>query len=147
LTMKGIRENVQRALSQSGRADLQIDHELDFPALGNQRRYLEGLASFLARDGQLPVDPPAVQSRGRVTPANTNRRMTLHGAIELILAENGNHWMTTKELAEEVNLRSLYIKRDSSPVTPFQIHGRTRKYPQLFEREGSRVRLKLGRDR
>ncbi|MDQ1130971.1 GIY-YIG nuclease family protein [Microbacterium sp. SORGH_AS_0888] len=49
--------------------------------------------------------------------------------------------MTTAELAERVNTGGLYKKRDGSPVTPFQIHGRTRKYPQLFSRAGSTISL------
>ena len=49
--------------------------------------------------------------------------------------------MTTAEIADRVNLRGHYVKRDASLVTAFQIHGRTRNYSDLFERDGSRVRL------
>ncbi len=66
--------------------------------------------------------------------------MTLQDAIEAALSEAGRA-MTTAELAERVNSSGLYKKRDGSPVTPFQIHGRTRKYPQLFSKAGSTISL------
>jgi len=66
--------------------------------------------------------------------------MTLHEAIVQVLCEN-MHEMTTQEIAEEINQRRLYTKKDSTEVTAFQIHGRTRNYPQLFTRRGSWVGL------
>ncbi|WP_347123301.1 GIY-YIG nuclease family protein [Microbacterium sp. SY138] len=66
--------------------------------------------------------------------------MTLHYAIEAALSEAGRA-MTTAELAERVNTSGLYKKRDGSPVTPFQVHGRTRKYPRLFSKAGSTISL------
>ncbi len=68
--------------------------------------------------------------------------MTLHQEIEVILREHGNNWMTTTEIAAAVNRRGNYRKRDGSAVTPFQIHGRTKNYPRLFERSGGSVRLR-----
>ena len=50
-------------------------------------------------------------------------------------------WKTTSELAEAVNQRGLYAKGDGSPVDAVQVHGRTRNYSNLFEREGASVRL------
>jgi hypothetical protein len=47
--------------------------------------------------------------------------------------------MTTAEIAAAVNDRGIYRKRDGSPVTAFQIHGRTRNYPHLFDRDGQVV--------
>lgn len=66
--------------------------------------------------------------------------MTLHDAIENALSEAGRA-MTTAELAERISTGGLYRKRDGSAVTPFQIHGRTRKYPQLFSKAGSTISL------
>ena len=66
--------------------------------------------------------------------------MTLHEAIVQVLCEN-MHEMTTQEIADEINQRRLYTKKDSTEVTAFQIHGRTRNYPQLFTRRGSWVGL------
>jgi 5-methylcytosine-specific restriction protein A len=66
----------------------------------------------------------------------------LHDEIRDILLEHGAREMTTNQIAEIVNGRGLYRKRDGTPVTAFQIHGRTRKRPELFDRDGSRVSLK-----
>lgn len=66
--------------------------------------------------------------------------MTLHDAIVEILRELG-HPVSTTELADEVNRRGSYRKKDRSPITAFQIHGRTRNYPQLFSRQTSNVSL------
>lgn len=68
--------------------------------------------------------------------------VTLHEEIAEILREAGNRWLTTTEIAERVNARGRYKKRDGTAVTAFQIHGRTKNYPALFERDGSRVRLR-----
>ena len=79
----------------------------------------------------------AVKSR-----PNGQERVMLHDEIALILQANGKRWMTTRELADEVNRRGRYLKKDGSEVTPYQVHGRTRQYSHMFERDGSRVRLK-----
>jgi hypothetical protein len=67
--------------------------------------------------------------------------ITLQAEIADILRELGHRW-TTEELADEVNDRGRYRKRDGSAVTAFQIHGRTRNYGRLLERNGSQVRLR-----
>jgi hypothetical protein len=65
---------------------------------------------------------------------------TLHEEIISILAASGDGWMTTTQISEQVRSRGVYKKRDgTSDVTPFQVHGRTKNYPHLFERDGSRV--------
>lgn len=68
-------------------------------------------------------------------------RSTLHDELQAILLSGGNVWMTTTELADAVNQRGPYVK-DGSLVDAFQVHGRTRNYPHLFERERSSVRLR-----
>jgi hypothetical protein len=68
--------------------------------------------------------------------------VTLHHELAAILRDNGNRWMATSELAHRVNERGIYRKRDGSGVTAFQVHGRTRNYGQLFERDGAKVRLR-----
>lgn len=45
------------------------------------------------------------------------------------------------ELADAINERGLYEKRDGSRVDPSQIHARANKYQQLFEKDGRRLRL------
>jgi len=69
-------------------------------------------------------------------------RVRLHDEITAILRER-NGWMTTQEIADAVTNRARYKKRDGSTViTALNVHGRTRNYPGLFERAGSRVRLR-----
>jgi hypothetical protein len=76
------------------------------------------------------------------SPAPTER-VRLHEEIADILRSSGNdEWMTTAEIAAIVNERGRYHKQNGTAVTDFQVHGRTRKYEHLFERQGSRVRLK-----
>lgn len=67
--------------------------------------------------------------------------MTLHDAIVQVLLNKG-HPMTTQEIADELNQNGLYSKKDGSLISAFQIHGRTRNYRYLFDREGSIVSLK-----
>lgn len=66
--------------------------------------------------------------------------VTLHEEIRAVLL-TASRQMTTQEIADEVNRRGNYHKRDGSPVSPFQVHGRTRNYPEIFTREGSIVGL------
>ena len=68
-------------------------------------------------------------------------QLTLHEEIARILRQHGNRWMSTQEIADAVNAAGNYRKKDGSEVTAFQIHGRTKNYTQLFERDGSKVRL------
>ncbi|MBA3631087.1 MAG: hypothetical protein H0W55_15700 [Actinobacteria bacterium] len=72
-----------------------------------------------------------------------DRTMTLHKAIESVLRENANQWMTVQELVTEVNRRGLYRKRDGTKVGANQIHARTNNYDSIFEKDGSRVRLRM----
>ena len=68
-------------------------------------------------------------------------KITLHEELVDILSKDGA-WMTTAELARAVARRGRYLKRDgTSEVTTLQVHGRTKNYPNLFEKDGQRVRL------
>jgi len=74
----------------------------------------------------------------KTPPQLTN--MKLHDAIvQTLIAEN--RAMSTKEIAEKLNITKLYTKKDNSEITGFQIHGRTKNYPNLFNRDGSIVSL------
>lgn len=66
--------------------------------------------------------------------------MTLHEAIEKVLIQKGRS-MTTIEIANELNEKKYYEKRDKSIITPYQIHGRTKNYTNIFNRNGSTVSL------
>ena len=67
--------------------------------------------------------------------------MTLHQAIEKLLVQQGRS-MSTAEIADALNQNGWYTKQDGSPIQPFQIHGRTKNYHELFDRDGSKVSLK-----
>lgn len=66
--------------------------------------------------------------------------MTLHEAIEKLLRQMGRP-MTTQQIADELNKNGWYQKKDSSEITAFQIHGRTKNYSNIFDRNGSMVYL------
>jgi len=67
--------------------------------------------------------------------------MTLHEAIVKVL-KTAESVMTTQQIADELNRTKAYQKRDGSIISDYQIHGRTRKYAHLFDRDGSKVSLK-----
>jgi len=69
--------------------------------------------------------------------------MTLHQAIEKLLKEKGRA-MSTSEIANELNINKWYKKRDGSEISAFQIHGRTRNYSHIFDRDASMVSLVEG---
>ncbi|SDN11506.1 hypothetical protein SAMN05421813_1437 [Daejeonella rubra] len=66
--------------------------------------------------------------------------MTLHEAIEQLLKQTGRP-MTTTEIANGLNKNKWYQKKDGSTIDPFQIHGRTKNYPNIFNRNDSTVSL------
>jgi hypoxanthine-DNA glycosylase len=49
--------------------------------------------------------------------------------------------MTTQQIADELNKNGWYQKKDGSTIQAFQIHGRTRYYANIFDRDGSTVSL------
>jgi len=99
-----------------------------WPDIGRVR----GRATAVLADRR--VQEPAMKAEGA--------RVKLHDEIADILRSRGNLWMTTQELAGEVNRCGRYQKRDGSEVTAFQIHGRTKNYANLFQRDGQKVRLR-----
>lgn len=66
--------------------------------------------------------------------------MTLHEAIEKLLKQTGQS-MTTQQIADELNKNKWYKKKDGSTITAYQIHGRTKNYANIFDRNGSTVSL------
>jgi hypothetical protein len=70
-------------------------------------------------------------------------RMTLHVALQQVLRENDNRWMSVRELSDEINRRALYRRKDGAEVEPNQVHARTKNYTKVFEKDGSQVRLLL----
>ena len=105
--------------------------EQELVELNDRRAELEGL---IARARSVLTDD---QEPTHAAPA---QRLTLHQAMELVLDDRHNRWMTVHELADAINQRKLYEKRDRSAVEPSQIHARANKYPSRFEKDGPRVR-------
>lgn len=97
---------------------------------------LAQIAQAEAIVGGSPADVPA--------PAAARSALTLHEALVRVLEDTGNEGMTARELADGVNRRGLYRKRDGSPVEVNQVHARVNSYDGLFEKDGSKIRLKEG---
>lgn len=68
-------------------------------------------------------------------------QVTLQDELASILRTNGNRWMTTAELASEVNRRGRHWKAYRNRITAAKVLGRTKLYARTFERMGERVRL------
>jgi hypothetical protein len=104
--------------------------EEELSALNVRRRELEDLIDQARATLGLPESPVA-------------KRPTLHEAIEHVLQENRNQWMEAKDIAHHVNRQSLYRRGDGAPVDTSQIQTRTNNYQHLFEKQGSRIRLRV----
>lgn len=73
---------------------------------------------------------------------DVDERLTLHEAMVRVLQERSGDWISTRDLADEINRRELYRKRDGSPVESNQIHARAKNYEHLFEKSQQQVRLR-----
>jgi antitoxin Phd len=62
---------------------------------------------------------------------------TLHDAMRLVLTERPEHEASTSDLSEEIERRSLYVRKDGAAARAQQINARARKYPNLFELDNS----------
>jgi len=109
-------------------------------ALGAAREELEELR---VRESELVAMIERAEAMLGVDDADD--RLTLHEAIAVVLRDAGNRWMHVREIADTVNARALYRKRDGSVIEANQIHARTKNYVQMFEKDGPRVRLRSGR--
>jgi hypothetical protein len=130
-------QKLRTALDQA-RADLEAglaDAEAELAVLDGRRAEL--LALIAQARAALGLGPASVSSDHP-----SGRSLTLHEAIAMVLREHGNEWMTARELATEINGRALYQKRDGSAVETNQIHARTKNYSNLFEKTGSKIRLR-----
>jgi hypothetical protein len=128
-------ENLRRALEanrdaiEAGLAEAQQE----LAALRERERELERLITR----ARAALDEASVGPHSA-----PGEHLTLHEALRVVLDDAGNRWMTVRELADEVNGRALYRKRDGSPVEANQVHARTRNYEAMFEKNGPRVRLR-----
>ena len=67
--------------------------------------------------------------------------MTLHDAIKKILEDKGSS-MTTNEIADELNKKSLYQKKDNTEINRSQVSARIRKYQHIFTSDSLMISLK-----
>jgi len=127
-TLASVRGELESGLAEAEAELAQLDERrAELTALITQARAALGI------DAAIPVPSP--------DPA---QRLTLHEALASVLREHGNASMRARELADEVNSRGLYRKRDGSPVEVNQVHARVKNYAQVFEKDGSRIRLRDG---
>ncbi len=123
---------IQEALSDA-RAELET--------VETRRREL--LDQIAQAEGILGGGPPAPPVEA--TPAAPDGApLTLHEALARVLEDGGNEGMTARELADAVNRRGLYRKRNGSPVEVNQVHARINNYGDLFEKNESKIKLKEG---
>jgi hypothetical protein len=73
--------------------------------------------------------------------SDTAAEATLKQELSEILLAHGNRWMTVRELADAVNQRGKYSRKDKLDLTPYELHVYARYYPMIFELGGSRLRL------
>ncbi len=66
--------------------------------------------------------------------------MTLHEAIESILQESGKS-MTSREIADIINQRKLYTRKDGLEVSASQVTTRAGNYDKLFTRHLGKIKL------
>lgn len=71
----------------------------------------------------------------------TMQILTLHDAIQKVLVDTKVP-MTTRELADYINDKSLYLRKDGNLVTASQVMSRIGNYPDLFLKKGRKVTLK-----
>jgi hypothetical protein len=109
-------------------------------ALADARAELETL-----RERQAELESQIAEAEaalGDASPATLGGTMTLHHALAQVLREGKNAGMTARELADTVNDRALYRKRDGSPVQTNQVQARVNNYRDVFEKDGPTIRLR-----
>lgn len=116
----------------------------------NRLEWFRTLAEFSKRgSGERTLELPQPTRVNRPAPSKEGKmreRIPLQDELKDILRENGNRWMTSGELAEEVNRRGRYNKHDGSNMKSSQIAARVRRkeYRHLFEIDDLfRIRLSL----
>ena len=75
------------------------------------------------------------------SPESPRQSLTLHEAMAQVLREHGNEALSARQIADEINERRLYSKRDGSNVEVSQIHARAKNYANQFAKVGSKLRL------
>jgi hypothetical protein len=132
-----------KRMSEQLREALEMSQTAIRAGLDDARAELEELQARQAEVQNLIAQAEAALGMSVTdTEGDGEGRMTLHTALEYLLREDGNRWMSVRELSDEVNRRGLYRKKDGTPVEPNQVHARTKNYEHIFEKDGPRVRLR-----
>jgi hypothetical protein len=137
--MTSLDDALERSREMIEEALLEARRELE-TVEGRRRELQEQIAQAEMILGGGATAPPI----GAPPAAAEGGQLTLHEALARVLEDGGNEAMTARELADAVNRRGLYRKRDSSPVEVNQVHARINNYGDLFEKDGSKIRLKEG---
>lgn len=120
---------------------LRKSRELIEAALADARQELAALDARKAELEALIVQGESALG-GAPAPVVQDSGATLQEALQRILRENGNRPLHVRQLADEVNQRGLYRRRDTGPVEVSQVHARTSTYDKVFGKGGSFVWLK-----
>jgi len=80
-----------------------------------------------------------------------NNKLKLHEAIAVVLLNKPDYSATGEEIANEINLRNLYSRKDKKQVPAYQIMQRTKlssgKYHHLFKYESAeKITLRICND-
>lgn len=68
--------------------------------------------------------------------------MKIDEAIVYVMATRGNG-MTTEQIASEINVKRLHIRKDGQPVSGKQVYAFICRYPSMFIKEDGRIRLMI----
>ena len=75
-------------------------------------------------------------------PIVPERPRTLHEAMKLVLTPAGEEGLPGRQLADAINRRGLYHRRDGASLQANQVYTRAHRYPKMFEKLGGRIRLR-----
>lgn len=114
--------------------------------LAAAKRTAESLRAQLAEaerrvqsyEALLAFDPDEARALGEVPVGH----VTLHVAMQMVLADAPNQMMRPADLAAAIHARGLYRMRDGRAVETQQIHARVGNYGGLFERVGTFIKLR-----
>lgn len=123
IAVKSTLENTVRAAAARAGVEANSVHILPFPLYQWRGPYIRGLAQLLTRREGSP--------RPTTSTAETSKRQTLHGAmVEVLRGRRGP--MPAREIANEINFRRSYERRDGGSLGFQQVLVRARKHPNVF---------------
>lgn len=70
-----------------------------------------------------------------------SERVPLHEAMRMVLLQSDGP-MSSREMADEIEARALYLRGDGRPAGASQIGARARRYPHLFVLDAGLIGLR-----